>query len=32
MNNYIYKIDNKDKVRVWKAWEEGSKVFVEHGV
>lgn len=32
MNNYIYKIDNKDKIRVWKAWEEGSKVFVEHGV
>lgn len=27
----LYKIDNKDKVRVWKAWSEGDKVIVEHG-
>lgn len=28
----LYKIDNKDKVRVWKAWSEGDQVIVEHGV
>lgn len=32
MINCIYKIDNKDKVRVWKAWSEGDQVIVEHGV
>ncbi len=27
----LYKIDNKGKVRVWKAWVEGADVIVEHG-
>ena len=34
MNNgkTLYKIDSKNKVRVWKAWSEGDQVTVEHGV
>lgn len=28
----LYKIDNKDKVRIWRAWCEGDQVFVEHGI
>ena len=28
----LYKIDNKDKVRVWSAWNEGSAVVTSHGV
>lgn len=32
MSKYLYKIDNKDKVRVWKAWNVEDKVYVEHGV
>lgn len=32
MSKHIYKIDNKDKVRVWKAWSEGDQVIVEHGI
>ena len=27
----LYKIDNKDKVRVWKCWSECEQVIVEHG-
>jgi hypothetical protein len=30
-NRTLYKIDNKDKVRVWKSWSEGDQVIVEHG-
>ncbi|APC44371.1 DNA ligase [Pseudoalteromonas phage PH357] len=32
MNKYLYKIDNKDKVRVWKAWNVEDNVYVEHGI
>lgn len=28
----LYKIDNKDKVRIWKAWSAGDQVVVEHGI
>ena len=28
----LYKIDNKNKVRVWSAWNEGSAVVTSHGV
>lgn len=28
----LYKIDNKDKVRIWRAWTEDSFVVVEHGL
>lgn len=28
----LYKIDNKDKVRVWSAWSEGAEVVTSHGV
>ena len=32
MSKVLYKIDNKDKVRVWKAWSVGADVIVEHGI
>ena len=28
----LYKIDNKDKLRQWRVWVEGNKIYTEHGV
>lgn len=32
MSKVLYKIDNKDKIRMWKAWTEDDQVIVEYGV